>query len=91
MELDLTITDLVRDLMWTTLILAGPALIVALIIGLLVSIFQALTSVQEQTMALVPKVLAVMLVVLLLLAPAMTILKDYTQRVLGQLVEFGLS
>ncbi len=91
MELDLTITDLVRDLMWTTLLLAGPALIVALVIGLLVSIFQALTSVQEQTMALVPKVLAVMLVVLLLLAPAMTILKDYTQRVLGQLVEFGLS
>jgi len=47
--------------------------------------------VQEQTMALVPKVLAVMLVVLLLLAPALTILKDYTQRVLGQIVEFGLS
>jgi len=91
MELDLTITDLVRDLMWTTLLLAGPALIVALVIGLLVSIFQALTSVQEQTMALVPKVLAVMLVLLLLLAPALTILKDYTQRVLGQLVEFGLS
>lgn len=91
MELDLTITDLVRDLMWTTLILAGPALVVALAIGLLVSIFQALTSVQEQTMALVPKVLAVMLVVLLLLAPALTILKDYAQRVLGQLVEFGLS
>lgn len=91
MDLDLTITDLVRDLMWTTLLLAGPALVVALVIGLLVSIFQALTSVQEQTMALVPKVLAVMLVVLLLLAPALTILKDYAQRVLGQLVEFGLS
>lgn len=91
MELDLAITDLVRDLMWTTLLLAGPALVVALVIGLLVSIFQALTSVQEQTMALVPKVLAVMLVVLLLLAPALTILKDYAQRVLGQLVEFGLS
>jgi len=91
MSLDLTITDLVRDLMWTTLLLAGPALVVALVIGLIVSIFQALTSVQEQTMALVPKVLAVMLVVLLLLAPALTILKDYTQRVLGQIVEFGLS
>jgi flagellar biosynthetic protein FliQ len=90
-ELDLTVTDLVRDLMWTTILLAGPALIVALAVGLLVSIFQALTSVQEQTMALVPKMLAVMLVALLLLAPAMTILKDYTERVLGQLVGFGLS
>jgi flagellar biosynthetic protein FliQ len=90
-HLDVTITDLVRDLMWTTLILAGPALVVALGVGLLVSIFQALTSVQEQTMALVPKMLAVMLVALLLLAPALAILRDYTERVLGQIVEFGLS
>jgi len=91
MDLDLTISDMVRDLMWTTLLLAGPALLVALVVGLLVSIFQALTSVQEQTMALVPKVLAVMLVALLLLAPALSILKDYAERVFGQLVGFGLS
>jgi flagellar biosynthesis protein FliQ len=42
-------------------------------------------------MALVPKVLAVMLVALLLLAPALSILKDYAERVFGQLVGFGLS
>lgn len=91
MELDLTITDLVRDLMWTTILLAGPALVVALAVGLMISIFQALTSVQEQTMSLIPKMLAVMVVALLMLAPALTILKDYTERVLGQLVGFGLS
>ncbi|MBL8861961.1 MAG: flagellar biosynthetic protein FliQ [Planctomycetes bacterium] len=91
MNLDVTISDLVRELMTTTLLLAGPALVVALVVGLLVSIFQALTSVQEQTMALVPKMFAVMLVALLLLAPALSILKDYAERVLGQLVEFGLS
>jgi flagellar biosynthetic protein FliQ len=90
-QLDTTVTDLVRDLMWTVLVLAGPALLAALVVGLLVSLFQALTSVQEQTMALVPKMLAVMLVALLLLAPALSILKDYTERVFSQLVEFGLS
>jgi flagellar biosynthetic protein FliQ len=89
--MDLTITDLVRELMWTVIVLAGPALLVALIVGLLVSVFQALTSVQEQTMSLVPKLMAVMLVALLLLAPALSILKDYTERVLSQLVGFGLS
>jgi flagellar biosynthetic protein FliQ len=89
--MDLTITDLVRDLMWTVIILAGPALLVALIVGLLVSLFQALTSVQEQTMSLVPKLMAVMLVALLLLAPALSILKAYTERILDQLVGFGLS
>jgi flagellar biosynthetic protein FliQ len=89
--MELMITDLVRDLMWTVVILAGPALLVALIVGLLVSLFQALTSVQEQTMSLVPKLLAVMLVALLLLAPALTILKDYTERIFSELVRFGLS
>lgn len=91
MNLDTHITDLARDLLMTTLLLAGPVLLVGLVVGIGVSLFQALTSVQEQTLSLVPKMLAVMLVVLLLLAPALQILVDYTSRVFGQLVSFGLS
>jgi flagellar biosynthetic protein FliQ len=66
-------------------------LIIGLIVGLGVSLFQALTSVQEQTMSLIPKMFAVMLVTLLLLAPAMQIMRDYTLRILEQLHTFGLS
>lgn len=90
-DLDLRIIDLARDLLITTLVVAGPVLIVGLIVGVSVSLFQALTSVQEQTMSLVPKMLAVMLVTLVLLAPALQLLRDFTARVLDQLVEFGLS
>ena len=89
--LDLQITDLARDLLWTTILLAGPVLLVGLAVGLAVSLFQALTSVQEQTMSLIPKMFAVMLVVLLLMAPALQVLREYTERVLSQLVSFGLS
>jgi flagellar biosynthesis protein FliQ len=89
--LDLQITDLARDLLLTTVLLAGPVLLVGLVVGIAVSLFQALTSVQEQTMSLIPKMFAVMVVVLLLLSPALQILIDYTSRVLGQLVSFGLS
>lgn len=89
--MELTISDLVRELMWTVLVLAGPVLLATLIVGLLVSLFQALTSVQEQTMSLVPKLLIVMIVALLLLAPALSILKDYTEGILDRLVGFGLS
>jgi flagellar biosynthetic protein FliQ len=89
--LDLQITDLARDLLLTTVLLAGPVLLVGLVVGIAVSLFQALTSVQEQTMSLIPKMFAVMVVVLLLLSPALQILIDYTARVLGQLVSFGLS
>lgn len=90
-DLDLQVIALARDLLVTTIIIAGPVLMVGLVVGIGVSLFQALTSVQEQTMSLVPKMMAVMLVTLLLLAPALQVLSDYTTRVLGQLVEFGLS
>jgi flagellar biosynthetic protein FliQ len=66
-------------------------LVVGLAVGVVVSLFQALTSVQEQTMSLIPKMIATMVVVLLLLAPALQILRDYTERILSQLVSFGLS
>ena len=89
--IDLRIVDLARELLLTTLAVAGPVLLVGLVVGVLVSLFQALTSVQEQTMALVPKMLAVMLVTLVLLAPALQILSDFTTRVFSQLAEFGLS
>jgi flagellar biosynthetic protein FliQ len=90
-QMDFQITELARDLLWTTIMLAGPVLVVGLVVGLCVSLFQALTSVQEQTMSLIPKMFAVMLVVLLLLSPGLQILREYTTRILGQLVSFGLS
>jgi flagellar biosynthetic protein FliQ len=90
-ELDLQITDLARELLMTALVLAAPVLIVGLIVGLAVSLFQALTSVQEQTMSLIPKMFAVLLVLLLLLAPAMQVMRDYTLRIFEQLSTFGLS
>ena len=83
--------QLARDLLLTAMIIAGPMLLIGLVVGLSVSLFQALTSVQEPTMSLIPKMMAVMLVTLLLLAPALRVLSVYTTRVLGQLVEFGLS
>ena len=91
MSPDLYISDLMRDLFLTSLMLAGPVLLVGLIVGVAVSLFQALTSVQEQTLSLVPKMLAVLMVVLLLLAPALQVIRDYAERVFGQLIEFGLS
>ena len=51
-SLDLAITDLARDLLMTVLVLAGPVLLVGLVVGVAVSLFQALTSVQEMTIGL---------------------------------------
>ncbi len=91
MELDLHIVDLARELIMVVLVIAGPIMLVGLVVGLSVSLIQALTSVQEQTLSLVPKMLAVMGTTLLLLAPALQYLSDYTSRILSRLTEFGLS
>lgn len=91
MSIDLQIVDMARDMLVTVLMVAGPVLLMGLVVGVLVSLFQALTSVQEQTMSLVPKMLVVMLTTLLLLAPALQLLTDYARRVFERIVDFGLS
>mgnify|MGYP000355233989 CR=1 FL=1 len=90
-ELDLQVLDLARDMMMIVVIVATPMLLVGLVVGLLVSLFQALTSIQEQTLALVPKMFAVIGVALLMLAPAIALLRDYTLGLFERLGEFGLS
>ena len=90
-DIDLQVTDLARDLLLTTIIIAGPILVIGLVVGVAVSLFQALTSVQEQTMGLVPTMLAVMFMTLLLLAPALQLMSDFTTRIFQQLITFGLS
>ena len=90
-DIALQVTDLARDLLLTTIIIAGPILVIGLVVGVAVSLFQALTSVQEQTMSLVPKMLAVMFMTLLLLAPALQLMSDFTTRIFQQLITFGLS
>jgi flagellar biosynthetic protein FliQ len=89
--LDLRVLDLAREMIGLTLLIAGPLLLVGLVVGVAVSVFQALTSVQEQTLSLVPKMLAVVLVGLFLLAPALALLRDFCVRVIQELHGFGLS
>jgi flagellar biosynthetic protein FliQ len=91
MNLDVQVVGLARELLLTAFVIAGPILLVGLVVGVGVSLFQALTSVQEQTLSMVPKMLAVVVVGLLLLAPALSLLRDFCLRVFGELHGFGLS
>lgn len=55
------VLDIIREAFLTIILVAGPVLIVALVVGLIISIFQATTQIQEQTLSFVPKVLAVVI------------------------------
>ena len=65
---ELVIVGIAREALKTAIYVAGPALIVSMVVGLTISIFQVVTSLQDQTVAFVPKVLAVVLAVVLALA-----------------------
>lgn len=72
----------------TLLLVTGPLLIIALVVGLLVSIFQATTQIQEQTLAFVPKIIAV-LVGLIFLGPWMlTTMVEFTASIFQSLNQF---
>lgn len=53
------VTQIIRSGLYTIIISAAPVLLVSLVVGLVISIFQTVTSIQEQTLTFVPKILAV--------------------------------
>lgn len=59
------VVDVARTAIWTIIKVSAPMLLVSIIIGLIVSIFQTITSIQEQTLTFVPKFLAIMAIVLI--------------------------
>ena len=63
MTIDLVQT-MMADMLWTAMVISAPILGIALLVGLVVSILQVITSIQEMTLTFVPKILAVALVIL---------------------------
>ena len=59
------VIDIAREVVWVIVKTSEPLLIVSLIVGLIISIFQTITSIQEQTLTFVPKFIAVMAVLVL--------------------------
>ena len=59
--------DVARDAIWTIVVVSSPLMVVGLVVGVVVSLFQALTQIQEQTLVFVPKILAIFVTLVLAL------------------------
>lgn len=82
------VINLAEQGIFTVLIVTGPLLILALVVGLLVSIFQATTQIQEQTLAFVPKIVAVFLG-LIFFGPWMLVrIVEFTSNIFQNLNQF---
>ena len=74
------VMDIGRQAVEMTLILSGPLLLAALVIGLIISIFQAATQINEQTLAFIPKLVGMFLVLILAGPWLLQIMVDYIRR-----------
>ncbi|WP_058303944.1 flagellar biosynthesis protein FliQ [Gorillibacterium timonense] len=83
------IIKLAGQAVYTVLKASAPMLIIALVIGLIISVFQATTQIQEQTLAFVPKILAVLLSLLIFGPWILATLVDFTYNLLSNLYQYG--
>jgi flagellar biosynthesis protein FliQ len=79
------VTDLARNALMVALLVAAPMLLVAIAVGLIVSVFQTVTQIQEQTLSFVPKLVAVSVVFLVALPWIMQLMVQYTTELLRSL------
>jgi flagellar biosynthesis protein FliQ len=79
------VLDVIREALWTGFLVAGPILITVLVVGVMIGIFQAATSINESTITFLPKVLAAALVLLFLGSWQLTVLVDFTRRIIERI------
>lgn len=77
------VITVMQDAIKTVLIVSAPMLITAMIVGTIISIFQATTQINEQTLAFVPKIIAILLALLLFSGMILTNLTEFVNRMYG--------
>ncbi|OGT99804.1 MAG: EscS/YscS/HrcS family type III secretion system export apparatus protein [Geobacteraceae bacterium GWC2_48_7] len=75
------VVQLARRTFEVTLLLSAPLLIFSLVVGLLISVFQAVTSINEATLAFAPKIIAVMIAMIIFFPWMMTYMSDFTREI----------
>ncbi|SFM32032.1 flagellar biosynthetic protein FliQ [Gracilibacillus orientalis] len=82
------VVSLAEQGIFTILMVVGPILILALVVGLLVSIFQATTQIQEQTLAFIPKIVAVLLGIIVFGPWMLTTMVKFAENIFQNLNQF---
>ncbi len=84
-----TVVEIGREALWTLMTVSAPMLAAGLIVGLLISIFQAATQINEMTMTFVPKIIAVLVTTLVLLPWILSNLTAFTRMIFDRIAGLG--
>jgi len=83
------IVHIFREAFYTLLLISAPTLLVSLIVGLIISIFQAATSIQEMTLTFVPKIIVMAVTIVLTLPWILDVLMSFTVNLYSQIPTLG--
>ncbi|MAR56626.1 MAG: flagellar biosynthetic protein FliQ [Rickettsiales bacterium] len=83
----LEVIDIGRDALIVLMQVAAPSMAVALIVGLAIALFQALTQIQEMTLTFVPKILAIFVTLMITLPFMFEALNDFQERLMEKIVD----
>ena len=81
--------DFMRDAIWTLIIVVAPIMLVGLVVGLIISLFQALTSIQEMTLTFVPKILLVFMSLVIFLPFMLETMRLFMEGVADKIIGLG--
>jgi flagellar biosynthetic protein FliQ len=87
---DVTVIKILRESLMVVLIVSGPILGIGMIVGLIVAIFQTTTSIQEQTLTFVPKIVAIFGSIILFAAWIIRTLTNYTFNIFSMIEKIGM-
>ena len=80
------ILDIARDAIYTLVIVSAPLMLVGLFVGVVISLFQALTQIQEMTLVFVPKILAMFITLVLALPFMAQAMQGYMMRITARII-----
>ena len=83
------VLDIARDAIYVTLQVGAPIMLIALLVGLIIALFQALTQIQEMTLAFVPKILVIFVSMLLFMPFMLSTMTSFMERLSGRIVGIG--
>ena len=79
-----------RELLTTAILLVAPTVIISLVVGLCISIFQTVTSIQEQTLTFAPRIMAVAITLAVMMPWSLKILVSFTERMFWYLAKVNM-
>lgn len=83
------VLDVARDALLTLVLVASPLMLIGLVVGVVISLFQALTQIQEMTLVFVPKILAIFVAMLVALPFMADLLHGQMSRIAARIVAMG--